>query len=183
MSLNKKFYTVLIIILLLANMVTIGIFWIKRGQNSLQFKGRPAQFIIKELKLNPNQQEKYLDMVREHQNGSKPIKDEIRAAKEHFFDLLKKPNASDAEKQTAAKKVSVLTEKLDLFTFDHFASLRAICTPAQQQKFDEIITAVIEKMGSQNNGRKNRQDGPPPHPDFGDGPPHDRPPGENPPPF
>lgn len=184
MSLNKKFFTVLIILLLLANMVTIAVFWLKGSQNSIQFNGGPAQFIIQELHLNTNQQEQYLALVREHQDGSEPIKDEIRTAKEIFFDLLKKPNVSNTEKQTAAKKISELTEKLDLFTFNHFASLRAICTQKQKQKFDEIITKVIEQMGSQNNRRNNRPDGPPPpHPDFEHGPPHDRPLGENPPPM
>lgn len=183
MSLNKKFFTVLIILLLIANTVTIAVFWLKGRQNAIQFNGGPAQFIIKELNLSTSQQEQYLALVREHQNGSKPIKDEIRTAKENFFDLLKKPNVSNTETQTAAKKVSELTEKLDLFTFNHFASLRAICNEKQKQKFDEIITTVIQRMGSQSNGRNNQPDGPPPpHPRFEDGPASDEPPHGNPPP-
>ena len=111
-------------------------------------------------------------MVEEHQRGVRPVRGEIKTAKANLFSLLSQPNVSEVEKIEAAKKVSIATEKLDLFTFNHFAKLRAICNPSQQQKFDDIIKQVMQMMGEQHpNGRGPNQ-----------GPPHHRPEGELPPP-
>jgi protein CpxP len=172
MNSNKKILTVLVALLLIANLATVALIWFKKENKPQQLNGGPAKFIIKELGLDRNQQQQYLALVKEHQQGVRPFRDEIKAAKDNLFSLLSQPNVSEAQKQTAAKKVSISTEKLDLFTFNHFAKVRAICNVAQQQKFDDIIKQVMQMMGEQNpNGRGPNQ-----------GPPHHRPEGELPPP-
>lgn len=172
MNSNKKILTVLVVLLLVANAATIGLFWFKKENKPQQLKGGPAKFIIKELGLNNRQQEQYLVLVEKHQQGVRQLRDEIKEAKDDFFGLLSQPNLAEAEKQKAAKMVSAATEKLDLLTFNHFAEVRAICTAEQQKKFDNIIKQVIQMMGEQH--PKGRE----PHPSNDDRlhePPMDRP--------
>ncbi|TCC89460.1 periplasmic heavy metal sensor [Pedobacter frigiditerrae] len=171
MNSNKKILTALVVLLLIANVATIGLFWFKKENKPQQLKGGPAKFIIKELELNKSQQEQYLVLVEEHQQGVRPLRDEIKDAKDAFFSLLSQPNVTEAEKQTAAKMVSVSTEKLDLLTFNHFAKVRAICNPTQQKKFDAIIKQVMQMMGEQHPKGRGPHQGPPM-----DGPPHNGPP-------
>lgn len=168
MNTNKKVLTILVLLLLIANVVTIALFWLKGGDKPTQIKGGPAKFIIKELNLNSQQQEQYLTLVEEHQTGVRRIRAEIKEAKDTFFGLLRQPQITEPEKIAASKKISAFTEQLDLFTLNHFAKLRAICDAKQQKKFDEIIKQVIQMMGEQRNRK-----GPPPLPDahHPDGPP------------
>lgn len=169
---NKKALSILVILLLIANVATIVLFWFGKENKTQQSKGGAATFIIKELNFSQEQQAQYLALVKEHQQGAHSIRDEIKHAKDDFFSLLSQPKVTDIEKQAAAKKASISTEKLDLFTFNHFEKVRAICNPTQQQKFDAIIKQVIQMMGEQHpNGRRPRQ-----------GPPYERPEGELPPP-
>jgi len=59
MNSNKKILTALVVLLLIANVATIGLFWFKKENKPQQLKGGPAKFIIKELGLDKNQQEQY----------------------------------------------------------------------------------------------------------------------------
>ncbi|WP_316768444.1 Spy/CpxP family protein refolding chaperone [Pedobacter frigiditerrae] len=183
MNSNKKILTALVVLLLIANVATIGLFWFKKDNKPQQLKGGPAKFIIKELSLDKSQQEQYLVLVEEHQQGVRPLRDEIKDAKDDFFSLLNQPNVTEVEKLTAAKMVSASTEKLDLLTFNHFAKVRAICNPTQQKKFDDIIKQVMQMMGEQHPKGRGPHQGPPmderPH----DGPPpHEGTEGNHPPP-
>jgi len=161
---SKKIFTVLVVLLFLANVATIALFWFKKENQPFPQKGGPAKFIINELGFSKSQQEEFLALADEHQLAVRPIREEIKQAKDNFFELLSEPNLSLDTKQTAARAVSIQTEKLDLLTFNHFEKVRALCNEEQKKKFDVIIKKVTQMMGM-------------PHPS---GPPHGRPPHDGP---
>ncbi len=169
---KNKVLTWLVILLLIANAVTITMFWLnkKQGQPPPLLKGGPGDFFAKELDLDPSQKLQVQKLVIEHRAAAEAMRKKIRAAKESFFELLKQPIVSDSAKQAAAKNVSTQTEELDLITFGHFQKVRALCDPEQQKRFDRIIQDVTRMMG---------QPQPPMRPG---GPPHDGPPPGGPPP-
>jgi len=173
---KNKLLTWLVLLLLVANAATIAFFWFNRNQKPpLPMKGGPKEFLIKELKLDSNQKIQLDVLVKAHRDSADILRKKVREAKENMFDLLKQ-NVSDSAKQNAARAVSLLTEQLDLLTFDHFQKIRALCNPQQQQKFDGIIQDITRMIG---------QPQPPMRPGGPDGPhgPHDGPPpGEMPPP-
>ena len=106
MSTSKnKFLIGLIVILILANIASIAIFWIgKPRPKTIQQKGGPAAFLIKELKLN-KQQQLQLDTLRKaHIAAVEPLRGQVKAAKEAFFDLLQTEQTADSLKETAVKK-------------------------------------------------------------------------------
>ncbi len=174
---SKKLLTVLVVLLLLANVTSLALFWFKKENKPMPQNGGPAKFIIKELDFDKKQQDQYLALVKTHQKEAGEIREKIKAAKDNFFNLLSKPNVTELEKQMAAKKNSAYLEELDVVTFNHFAKVRAICTQMQQQKFDEIIKQVIRMMGENHPNDKMPHHGPPM-----DGPPPHGPDGELPPP-
>ncbi len=179
---SKKIFTILVVCLLIANIATIAVFWIKKEGNPEQIKGGPAKFIIRELGFTTEQTEQFLALVDEHREAIRPIKEELKAAKEDFFALLAEPNLPDSTKLSAAKSVSGYTEQLDLITLDHFVKVRAMCTEEQKKKFDSIIKQVTQMMGMPAHGpdpnRRPHMDGHdmPPPPDEHEGmPPPPRP--------
>jgi Spy/CpxP family protein refolding chaperone len=170
---KNKLLTGLVVLLLVANAVTITMFWLGRPKHPSPSKGSPREFLVNELKLDAKQQEQF-DMLRKaHHEAADQLRDKIKNAKEAFFDLLKQQNVTDSAKQEAAKAVSVNTEALDLLTLNHFQKIRALCTSEQQKKFDEIIQQVASRIG---------QPRPPGVPDNGpQGPPPAGPDGDRPP--
>lgn len=161
---KNKLLTWLVILLVAANVATIAVFWLNRPKQHRAPKGSPQEFLVKELKLNTEQQQQFQVLVSAHQQGAEQLRSKIRTAKEAFFNLLKQSNVTDSVKQTAAKAVSMITEELDLLTLDHFQQVRRLCTADQQNKFDEIIHQVTSMMGPPGNPGGGRQGNRPPPP-------------------
>jgi len=181
--------TWLVVLLVLANIATITMFWLNRPKHPAAMQGeRPKDFLVQELKLDAKQQEQLEGLVKEHREAAEALRKKIKESKDAFFALLKQPGVPDSAKQAAAKAVSVNTEELDLLTFNHFQKIRALCTPDQQKKFDEILQRVTSMIaqprppggpgGPPPGGRPDGPGGP-----GGDGPPPpDGAPGNEPPP-
>ena len=147
---TNKFLIGLVLILIVANIASVALFWIKESKpTAMQQPKSPAAFLIKELQLNALQQQQFEALKKEHQAAASTLRKEVKDGKEELFDLLKLSTVADTMKQNAVRKISLLTEELDLVTFNHFEKVRAICNPTQQKKFDEIIKEVTKMMGQQ----------------------------------
>jgi hypothetical protein len=144
---KNKVLTWLVVLLVIANIVTITFFWLGRGKLLPNRKGTPQEFLVKELKLDAGQQATFEVLRTAHHDSAMILREEVSQAKESFFNLLKQASVTDSMKLAAANKVSVITQKLDLLTWNHFQQLRAICNAQQQQQFDKIIQQVIDMIG------------------------------------
>jgi hypothetical protein len=184
---KNKLLTGLVLLLLIANLATIVMFWLGKPKPPRPaLGGGPAEFLIKELNLDSIQQKQFELLRTQHHDSAEKLRAQIKVAKDSFFSLLKQTTISDSAKQFAAKAVSTKTEELDLLTFNHFEKLRAICKPAQQKKFDEIMLELTQLISQQ---RPRGPEGhrppprdheghrpPPPEGPRGEGPPPDGPP-------
>ncbi|MGF2412399.1 MAG: periplasmic heavy metal sensor [Ferruginibacter sp.] len=175
---NNRWITLMILLLLTANIVTLVLLWTHKSNSNI-LPGQPAapvqvfEFVTKELQLDAAQQQVYKTLREEHQQGQRPLQDSIRKAKDNFFTLLQQPAANDTAVQLLSSKVAAAEQQLEIFTFRHFQKLRAICNGNQQKMFDSIIKNVLQQMAP---GR--RPGPPPPGMEHGDRmpPPHEGPP-------
>jgi periplasmic protein CpxP/Spy len=184
---NNRWLSVIIFLLLTANIVTLFLLWThKSGNNNSNNMQPPSpngqvfEFITTELQLDTAQQQTYKILREEHQERQRPLQYSIRKAKDNFFALLQQPAAPDSLIQILSSKVATAQQQLEIFTFKHFQKLRAICSAGQQKKLDTIIRDVLRRMAS---GR--RPQGPPPNGMPGNMPPRgegERPPNGMPPP-
>ena len=171
---NNRWVTIIILLLLTANMVTLTLLWTGKrqvGSTGNKFpppQGQVFEFLTHELKLDAAQQESYKKLRDEHQAGVRDIRNNIqKKAKEALFELLKNPNVSDSEIHVFSGRAAAADQQLDELTFYHFQKLRAICNAAQQNEFDKIILEALGRMAPP------RRLGPPPGMDNGEGgPPH-----------
>lgn len=181
---NNRWLTVITLLLLTANIITLAFLWTGKKQDREGFNppppqqpgpgGQVFQFLTNELKLDSAQQETYKKLREEHQAGVRPLQDSIGKAKDSFFELLKQEGVSDSMVESFSKKIGNLEQQRDVFTFRHFQKLRAICNKEQKIKFDSIIQQALKQMaparrpgpGVEKNGRveERRKDGPPPRP-------------------
>jgi alpha-N-acetylglucosamine transferase len=135
-------------ILVLANLVTLVIFW--AGRIHQMKEGSPRDFLAAKLNFSEDQKKQFFDLTKEHHENSQKIREKIKESKDAFFDLLKKPNVSDSTKKAAAMTVSLNIQELDLYTFDHFKKVRALCNAVQKISFDELIHQIIGAVNNPN---------------------------------
>jgi hypothetical protein len=157
--LKNNIFTWLLGLLLLANAVTLVFFWIGKPPQEM-LKDSPKDFLTAALNFDERQQDQFAVLRKEHRAKTESLREKIKAAKDDMFDLIKLPGVSDSVKQVAARRVSVLTEELDLNTLDHFQKVRALCNERQQEKFDTIIHQLTRMMGNQRPGRPGGPAGP-----------------------
>jgi len=155
-SSKNKLLVWLVVLLLLANAATITMFWLGRVKHSPPPGTEAKDFLVKELDLDSTQQIRFAALRKEHRTAVDSLREKVKEAKNHLFDLVKDTAATDAMKQDAAAAVSRITEQIDLYTVEHFQKVRAICNPAQQKRFDEILRQVTTMMAPP------RPPGPPP---------------------
>jgi hypothetical protein len=177
--------------LVVANIATLAGFWyiklhsdktvvdLPRGQASTK------AFIITQLSLNTSQQQAYEQLVQLHRQNVGMIQEELRGAKDAFFNSVAHPETTQAKLDALSSNIANYEKQLDMLTYQHFKKVRALCNDEQKAKFDNIIKQVMRMMGPAGG----RSQGPPPHGQGGDfqppPPPGDGqgpPPGEGPPP-
>ncbi len=149
---NNRWISVIILLLLTANIATLALLWTQKGrdrrdeQKPAPPQGQVFEFLTHELQLDAAQQEAYKKLREEHQAGQKGLRDSIRKAKDDFFGLLKQGNVADSLIHIYSRRAVEADQQLDEFTFRHFQKLRAICNAEQQKKFDTIIQDALHRM-------------------------------------
>jgi len=149
---RQRWLLVLVAILLLTNIATLSIYWLKKPSH----EGAPAhdtgnrekrmgQFMVDQLKFDATQEAAYWKLRDSMINTQRPVIDSIRDAKKRFFDLLNQSEATDSALITRSNEIAVLQKRLDLATFRHFQHVRAICRPDQLQKFDTVIKEIVNR--------------------------------------
>jgi Spy/CpxP family protein refolding chaperone len=146
---NLRFYKILLVILLILNITTVSYIWInKSGMNEHGGPHRPDvfSFLCKELQLTEQQQRQYEDLRNEHHQSIERIQEKARQFREHFFDLIHTSPTDSVQVKQLADSIASTQQKIELATFYHFQKVRAICTPEQQKRFDEVIQDALKMM-------------------------------------
>ena len=176
---KQKWILPVLLLLLISNLITLVYLWLPPKPPKVLQGGAGFDLMVKELSMTASQQATYLHLREEHQATVRPLREQMKNAKDALFALLANDTVSTIIVNAAAAKAAAIQQQLDMASYQHFKKLRAICTPTQQQKFDTIIQDVIRQMAPQGGGRGvpppggpggRRPGGPPPdsmgfHPD------------------
>ena len=73
--------------------------------------------------------------------------DEMRGVKDSLFTLIGKYGPEDSLVRTLAARVGDQQEALDLQTFRYFSSVRALCKPDQEARYDSLMEKTFKRMG------------------------------------
>lgn len=178
---SNRLLSIITIVLLVANIVTLSMLWFShhrpgpdKGKAGMQ--DGPFEYICKELSLTPEQKTAYGKLKEENQQAQQPLRDSMGKAKDAFFSLLKNEQVPDSLLKDYSERSSRISEAFDMLNFRHFQQVRALCNPEQKKKFDSLIITVIHQMAPQRHGPPpgDRRPPPPPHGKGREGE-HDRP--------
>lgn len=146
-TIKSKWLIAGIIALLLANIVSLAVFWLApRGRKDAAHPEMPAVFLTRELGLDAQQQAAYQELIKEHRGQADTIKGHINEARKGLFTLMQEGHADSLRIDVAAAEIAAWTKKMDIVTFSHFMKVRQLCRPDQQQKFDEVIEEVMQMI-------------------------------------
>lgn len=172
-----------VLLLVLCNIGLIVTIWLKPATQWQPAMETPRDFVIRNLKFDAQQVQKYDVLVTAHHEAMKRLGTDAASYRNALFTNLKYAGNGGLNTDSFAQLIANNQKQVELVTYNHFAAVRALCTEPQKATFDNIITDVIKKMnGGPHKGPPPGRDGPPPgegRPPREDGPP---PPGNGPPP-
>lgn len=146
---NRTF--IWIIIFLILSNIAILLFFIflsndKRGNHSRDNKNGIALFLQKQIGFNKQQIDEYQKLKEGNMQKVKPLFEQIKAAKDTFYNFLYSNNVSDSLLNKSAAVIGERQQALDLQMFQHFKSVRSLCTAEQLPKFDSLFKKVVDRM-------------------------------------
>src|SRR6478735_1826258 len=100
---RQRWLLVLVAILLLTNIATLSIYWLKKpdheggpGHEPGSREKRMGQFMVDQMKFDSNQEAAYWKLRDSMIVIQKPVMDSLRDAKKRFFDLLNQAETTDS---------------------------------------------------------------------------------------
>ena len=157
---KNKILLITVIILLLTNIAMLVFFLNKGGERRRPHGGREAmmtEFLKKEVGFTPLQLVQYDTLSKQHRATMKASFDKMRSSKEQQLKDLGAGAFSDSAINIAATQSSAMQKDMELGMLKHIATIRALCTPEQQPKFDSLFYKVWNRRGdnSKKPGNKN----------------------------
>ena len=141
---KSKLLPSLLIMLILLNGVLIFMLIKKPHQNNEHPPERA--FLTEQLQFSENQKEVFENLDEIHRETMMDLDKIIRKQKDILFNSF---GDEDINTDSLIKKNGELQIKKEQEVFRFFKSVRKICTPAQQEKFDEIINKAIKGAGGE----------------------------------
>ena len=155
---KNKILVIIIGILLIANIVTLSFFLLKKNDHGRS--GRPdkkaqiTSFLKKEVGFTEAQLNSYDTLSTTHRSKMKSTFDDMATGREAIFQKLALQSFSDSAIDVAAKAIADQQKGFEVIMLHHLKDMRNICTPAQQSVFDTGFYKIISKKGD---GRKGKQ--------------------------
>ncbi|MCX6273914.1 MAG: Spy/CpxP family protein refolding chaperone [Bacteroidetes bacterium] len=145
---NSKFLKAAIIVLLLINISTLGFMWFHNAPGNMNPPPHReiGDFLMHELNFTDAQRHQFEELREDHRKSVDALRDESRKMHDEFFGLLGASVADSVKINLLADSLTALQKQIELSTFFHFQKVRAMCSPEQQQKFDEVIKEGLRMM-------------------------------------
>jgi hypothetical protein len=163
---NHKVLLVIIGVLLVSNIwLLYSYVWNRKTSPPHKTEKQDVREMIRkklreDIGFTPEQLTKYDTLRARHFETINPMFEELKMAKDSFFHLVYQQNVPDSVVKAYANRIGEKQEAVDLKTFNHFRSIKAICTADQQPKIDSFIQQVVKRING-NGGRrpeKNKKD-------------------------
>lgn len=140
---RNKLLGSLVIVLVIFNAALLIFLWFGRLENNKPKDPiRGNQFLEEQLDLSESQITQLKSLRQEHFKLIEQHQKELNETRRQMHSLWNKENSTEQAK-TLSAKMGDIQAKIEYATYNHFASIRAICTPEQQQTFDKIISNVL----------------------------------------
>ncbi|TAH18659.1 MAG: periplasmic heavy metal sensor [Cytophagales bacterium] len=141
---KTKLLTALVVILLIVNGVTLSFFGIGKLPNHAPNPKQAAEFISRELDFSPTQEEQYAQLIEEHQSDTRKAVEKSNIFREELYRVI--GNKQTDRANAMLDSVAFYQKQIEAVRYAHFQEVRAICNPAQQERFDQIIFEAIKMM-------------------------------------
>ncbi|MEQ9297495.1 MAG: periplasmic heavy metal sensor [Cyclobacteriaceae bacterium] len=141
---SKRNITIGLIVMVVINLALITMI-ILHANGHDRWKGPSPHMLVRQLDLDETQQVQFEGLKEDHFTVVNPKMKKIRELKKALMNTADRDEALQL-----TSDIGKLEGEIDYLTFEHFTKVRAMCTPEQQQKMDEIKKQISERVSERN---------------------------------
>lgn len=165
---EKKLLIRLIIVLALLNMVSIGVFLWKgfdknkppqqreRKDDAPRDRKDVAAVLEEELGLSQAQVEQIQGLRAEFTDKEEVVQQAIRNKRDSMNVEMFNKNTNDDAVKSLARGISDLEYQKELLRYEQSKAFKAICTPEQLEKFEDLVKEIKNYFKPKDPQKKNR---------------------------
>ncbi|MFY0652847.1 MAG: hypothetical protein JXQ96_12465 [Cyclobacteriaceae bacterium] len=102
-----------------------------------------SRFIERELGLSTDQQKEFRRLKKEHFQKSADVRKQLREMRNTMFSNI---NNKAFDLDSMAGVIGTTQARAEVEMYNHFKSVRDICTEDQKKKFDQVIEKMMKRM-------------------------------------
>ena len=144
---KQRTLIIAVVILTIMNIATLSFLWFsksdKRHHRNMRQQPNVENYLTRKLKLSKEQADEFKTARRKHFENTQSLLRSLHADRHSLSEMLS--NVDTIKQNELILKISNKNAQLERLNFLHFQNLRAICTEEQKQKFDSVISKVIDK--------------------------------------
>ena len=147
---------VLLLALLVFNVGFVGSWWYGHWkahrmmrEEHKHFSGhgsKAGMFLAKQLGLNDEQVQKLEALRKEHFDKIGLMEAAVDRNEKNMMDALMANPTDSAKANMCADSVGILKADIQKELFSHFSSIKKICTPEQNAKFDSLVKEMMAEF-------------------------------------
>lgn len=112
----------------------------------MHHESRGAMFIAHELGLSDEQQAKLAELRKEHFQKIEDLNNKVARCEKNMMSALVANPADSAKANLYADSAGLYKASIQKEIFAHFNSIKKMCTPEQQAKFDELAKEMMKEF-------------------------------------
>lgn len=139
---NKKYFHLLIISLLLVSNLALLYFLIQKPKNSFH-QNRPKNIITEKLQFDDQQIVSYQKLIDQHRKDIRENDIKILTIKNELYSYLNnKGSASTID--SLISEIGLTQKQIEEIHFNHFLDIKALCKPEQLSNFYSLTEELTE---------------------------------------
>lgn len=154
---RETLLTIAVIALLLLNFGTLCFLLLRRPPHpdGPDGPGRFDRHIVEQLHLTTDQQRRFEQLKSAHHEQMLDSDRAYRNVLKNYFALLKNEEIPVAQRDSLLSQLTDIQKTKATVTFQHFADLKALCTPEQKADFEALLPDLMQVIAPER-GRPGR---------------------------
>lgn len=140
---RETLLTTAVIALLFLNFGTLG-FLIFRRPPHRAGPDRLDRHIVEQLQLDAAQRQQFETLKQAHHRQMLVNEQAYADALRNYFDLLRQDTLVAAKRDSLQGVLTRIQNERASVTFQHFADLKALCTPEQKPRFEALLPELMQ---------------------------------------
>ena len=142
---KETLLTTAVIALLLLNFGTLGFLLLRRPPHPPgEGPGPLDRHIVEQLRLDAAQARQFETLKQAHHEHILASDKAYRDALRNYFDLLRNDSVPIAQRDSLQAVLTRIQDERAAVTFQHFADLKALCTPEQKPRFEALLPELMQ---------------------------------------